>query len=105
MPVIIAYRGRREIKITAASEKVELNYRQEGWFVVEVDNPLSHLELRVGGKIFTGQRESALKWKFMIKGLEEKIYAGEVWELSRKIGDVTFIVKRRMGIEQNDLGL
>lgn len=105
VPVIIAYRGRREIKITAASEKVELNYRQEGWFVVEVDNPLSHLELRVGGKIFTGQRESALKWKFMIKGLEEKIYAGEVWELSRKIGDVTFIVKRRMGIEQNDLGL
>lgn len=105
VPVIIAYRDRRMVKITVISEKVELNHRQEGWMIIEVDRPLRRLELRVGGKVFAGQQESNLRWKFLVKDLEEKNYPGEVWELSRKIGDVSFVVKRRTGIELDDLGL
>lgn len=105
VPIIVVSRGKREIKIKLLNEVVELNYRQEGWLIIEFDRPIINLELRVHGKTFVGERESNLRWRVLIKGLPERTYSAEIWGFAQKLGSITFDVKRKIGIEQNDLGL
>lgn len=107
VPVIIAYRGRKTVQVTVLNKdkRVELNYRGEGWLEIEVDKPLTRLELHVGGKVLPGEQLSPLRWKFSLHNWAEKKYQAELWELARKIGEVSFTVERRKGIKEDDLGL
>lgn len=107
VPVIIVYRGRKTVRVTVLNkdERVELNYRGEGWLEIEVDKPLTRLELHVGGKVLLGEQLSPLRWKFSLHNWAEKKYQAELWELARKIGEISFVIERRKGIKEDDLGL
>lgn len=107
VPVIIVYRGRKAVRINVLNEgeRVKLDHRGEGWLEIEVDKPLASLELRIGGKVFSGEEVSPQRWKFSLQKLGEKEYTAELWELARKIGEVSFTVERRKGIKEDDLGL
>jgi hypothetical protein len=102
VPVMRIVKGALNIKLTVETPEVELDIRGRGVLVIASSASLDAPMLQIMNSSFYGKYEGENKWSFLLEGLRDGEYSGTLYDNSRNLGGVKFVIKKRGAIERSD---